>query len=400
MAKVVVIGATGHIGSFLVPRLVEAGTRSSRSAAASARPTVPSKLWDAVEQRRSRPRRARGSRRFGPAILATRARHRRRHDLLPARRAPGSSPPRSPAGSATTSRSARSGPTAISIAVPTREDAPKRPFGDYGIQKAATEAFLLQLGARQRLPGDDPAPRPYRRPRLGAAEPGRQLQPGGLRDPRARRAAGAAELRARDRPPRPRRRHRPPRRWPRSTTGAPRPARASTPSRRGALTLRGFAEGMAAWFGQPADLAFLPFEAWGEAAERGRPHRDLGAHRPQPQLLDGEGPPRSSASSRATARSRRCRRRSPRHARPRRPPALTRFRIGRFPYAFHTSSITVQVLVATTGIRTLPRRPPLDCPFRQPAHTPCHPPPRSAIPARPRDQSRRGASWCSRWSTS
>ena len=33
----------------------------------------------------------------------------------------------------------------------------------------------------------------------------------------------------------------------------------------GALTLRGFAEGMADWFGRPADLAFEPFETWGEA---------------------------------------------------------------------------------------------------------------------------------------
>ncbi|MBC8078110.1 MAG: NAD(P)-dependent oxidoreductase, partial [Chloroflexales bacterium] len=29
-----------------------------------------------------------------------------------------------------------------------------------------------------------------------------------------------------------------------------------------ALTLRGYAEGMAAWFGQPAQLNFLPWEQW------------------------------------------------------------------------------------------------------------------------------------------
>jgi nucleoside-diphosphate-sugar epimerase len=29
-----------------------------------------------------------------------------------------------------------------------------------------------------------------------------------------------------------------------------------------ALTLRGYAEAMAAWFGQPARLAYLPFEQW------------------------------------------------------------------------------------------------------------------------------------------
>ena len=31
----------------------------------------------------------------------------------------------------------------------------------------------------------------------------------------------------------------------------------------GALTLRGYAEAMADWFGKPADLAFEPFEQWG-----------------------------------------------------------------------------------------------------------------------------------------
>jgi len=34
MAKVVVIGATGHVGTYLVPILVETGTMSSPSAAA------------------------------------------------------------------------------------------------------------------------------------------------------------------------------------------------------------------------------------------------------------------------------------------------------------------------------------------------------------------------------
>jgi nucleoside-diphosphate-sugar epimerase len=41
------------------------------------------------------------------------------------------------------------GPSAM---VPTREDAPREPFGDYGIQKAAIEAYLLGKARRDGLP--------------------------------------------------------------------------------------------------------------------------------------------------------------------------------------------------------------------------------------------------------
>jgi nucleoside-diphosphate-sugar epimerase len=39
-----------------------------------------------------------------------------------------------------------------SATVPTREDAPRRPFGDYGIQKAAIEEYLLDQARRNGLP--------------------------------------------------------------------------------------------------------------------------------------------------------------------------------------------------------------------------------------------------------
>ena len=58
----------------------------------------------------------------------------------------------------------------------------------------------------------------------------------------------------------------------------------------GALTLRGYAEGVARWFGREANLVFLPWERWRETVTAGR--RDhLGPHRAQPALLDGEGSP-------------------------------------------------------------------------------------------------------------
>jgi len=39
-----------------------------------------------------------------------------------------------------------------SMTVPTREDTPRRPFGDYGIQKAAIERYLLDQSRRNGLP--------------------------------------------------------------------------------------------------------------------------------------------------------------------------------------------------------------------------------------------------------
>jgi nucleoside-diphosphate-sugar epimerase len=39
-----------------------------------------------------------------------------------------------------------------SVEVPTREDAPRRPFGEYGTRKAAIESFLLEQARAGRLP--------------------------------------------------------------------------------------------------------------------------------------------------------------------------------------------------------------------------------------------------------
>jgi nucleoside-diphosphate-sugar epimerase len=39
-----------------------------------------------------------------------------------------------------------------SVSVPTREDAPRRPFGDYGVQKAAIESYLQTKARRDGLP--------------------------------------------------------------------------------------------------------------------------------------------------------------------------------------------------------------------------------------------------------
>ena len=80
----------------------------------------------------------------------------------------------------------------------------------------------------------------------------------------------------------------------------------------GALTLRGFAEGMADWFGRTRGSGVRAVRDLGQGAERSRPDRHLGAYRPQPELLDGEGAEAAWVRAEVYVRSRPSRRRSPR----------------------------------------------------------------------------------------
>ena len=52
MARVVVIGATGHVGTYLVPRLVEAGHEVVAISRGEAKPYRPHHAWQSVEFRR------------------------------------------------------------------------------------------------------------------------------------------------------------------------------------------------------------------------------------------------------------------------------------------------------------------------------------------------------------
>ena len=263
MARVTVIGATGHIGSYLVPRLVEAGHAVTAISRGRATPYRASKLWDAVESITLDRDGLEAEERFGAAILATRP------DIvvdmicfLPE--------------SARQLVAALTGRVAHlisigtiwtyghSLAVPTREDAPKRPFGDYGTRKAEIEALLLHEARVNGLPVTilhpghivgpgwtplNPAgnfnPAVFatlaRGERLGLPNFGLETVHHVHADDLARLVMAAIAN------------------W-RAATGES--FNAVSPQ---ALTLRGYAEGMAAWFGQPADLAFLPFEAWGKS---------------------------------------------------------------------------------------------------------------------------------------
>jgi len=155
-----------------------------------------------------------------------------------------------------------------SATVPTREDAPRRPFGDYGINKAAIESYLLDRARRDGLPATLIHPGHISGPGWTPINPAANLDLGvfeklargdeltlpnlGLETIQHVHAADVAgvflaALRNRS-----------------VAIGESFHAVAE-----GAMTLRGYAEGVAGSFGQEARLAFLPWEEWRRTVSEG-----------------------------------------------------------------------------------------------------------------------------------
>lgn len=149
--RVVIIGGSGHVGTYLIPRLVEAGHEVVNVSRGRREPYQPHAAWAQVQTvtlDREAEERA-GT--FGPRIVAL-------HpdvviDMI-----------------CFTLDSARHLAEALrghvqhflhcgtiwvhgpSVQVPTTETQPRRPFGEYGIQKAAIEAYLLREARLNNFP--------------------------------------------------------------------------------------------------------------------------------------------------------------------------------------------------------------------------------------------------------
>lgn len=258
--KVVVVGATGRIGSYLVPRLVAGGHEVIAVSRGGSRPYVEHHAWrDVVQVQADREEEdAAGTfgdrlAELGPDAVV---------DLLCFNEA-----------------SARQLLEALAplgcyllhcgtiwvhgpaVEVPVGEEAVRQPFGDYGTQKAAVERLLLGAARRGEM-------------RCTVLHPGHIVGPGwapvnpagnlnlavfealaagdelalpnlGLETVHHVHADDVAQafLRALGHP-----------------AGASGEAFHVVSPR--ALTLRGYAGAVAAWFGQPARLSFLSFETW------------------------------------------------------------------------------------------------------------------------------------------
>jgi nucleoside-diphosphate-sugar epimerase len=150
------------------------------------------------------------------------------------------------------------GPSAV---VPTSEDQPRRPFGDYGIQKAAIEAYLLDRARRSGFPVTILHPGHIVGPGWAPLNPAGHFNPAvftrlargeelalpnlGMETVHHVHADDVAQafIRALTN-------------W---NTAVGESFHVVAPT---ALTLRGYAEAIAAWFGQQAMLQFLPWEEW------------------------------------------------------------------------------------------------------------------------------------------
>jgi nucleoside-diphosphate-sugar epimerase len=149
--RVIVIGATGHIGSYLVPRLVRAGHEVVAVSRGGRQPYHADATWSRVERVELDRTREEADGTFGTRIAELRGDVI--IDLI-----------------CFTPESARQVVEAVegrvthfvhcgtlwvhgaSEVVPTEETAPRRPFGEYGIRKAAIERYLLEKARRDGFP--------------------------------------------------------------------------------------------------------------------------------------------------------------------------------------------------------------------------------------------------------
>ncbi|EJJ29140.1 NAD-dependent epimerase/dehydratase family protein [Rhizobium sp. CF142] len=260
MARVIVIGATGHVGTYLVPRLVEAGHEVVAISRGSAAPYKPHEAWSRADIRHMDRAALEAEGRFGDAIralkgeividmicfttesneqLATALEGHVRHFLH--------------TGTIWTH--------GFSTVVPTPEEAPKKPFGDYGVKKAAIEADLLRMAREKNFPVTLIHPGHIVGPGWNPLNPAGHFNPEvftslargetlalpnfGMETVHHVHADDIAELFM-------------------AAIAKPEAAigQAFHAVSEKAVTLRGYAEAMAAWFGQEAKLEFLPFEAW------------------------------------------------------------------------------------------------------------------------------------------
>ncbi len=258
--RVVIIGGSGHIGTYLVPRLVAAGHEVVAVSRGLRDPYQAQAAWTAVEQRTIDRAEAEAVGTFGAQIRELRPEVV--IDLI-----------------CYTLDSARQlvnalrgnvqhflhcgtiwvhGPSAV---VPATEAQPRTPFGNYGIQKAAIESYLMDEARRTGFPATVLHPGHIVGPGWVPLNPAGHFNPAvftqlaagkeltlpnlGLETVHHVHADDVAQAFERALV-----------HW-RAATGES--FHVVSPA---AMTLRGYAGAMAAWFGQPARLAFLPWPAW------------------------------------------------------------------------------------------------------------------------------------------
>ncbi len=285
--RVVVIGSSGHIGSYLVPALADAGHDVVAVSRGQSTPYRRASVWQRVEQVVADRHAEDAAGTFGKRIadlnadvvidlicfelssarqLAEALRDRVQHLLH--------------CGTVWVH-----GP---SVEVPTTESTPRRPFGDYGVKKAEIEAYLLSEARLGRLPATVLHPGHIVGPGWRPINPAGHLDLEVFADLAAGREVllpnfGLETLHhvhADD--------------VARSFVAALEHRNASlgeafhvvSPA---ALTLRGYAEAVAGWYGQDVNLRFAPYDEWKStvSADAAQATWDHIAHSPNCSVAKG-----------------------------------------------------------------------------------------------------------------
>jgi nucleoside-diphosphate-sugar epimerase len=258
--RVVIIGGSGHVGTYLVPRLVDAGHEVINVSRAQRDPYQAHRAWSAVRQVNADRGAEDAQGAFGQRV----------RDLEPDVVIDMICFTLGSAQQIVESLRGRVGhflhcgtiwSMGHSVEVPATEDMPRHPFGEYGTQKSAIQDYLLDQARRYGFPAT-------------VLQPGHIVGPGwmpvnpaGNLDPNVFTRLGRGEevtlpnlgmetlhhVHADD------------------VAQAFMQAMANHSLSVGesfhvvspaALTLRGYSESVARWFGQSANLRFLPWEEW------------------------------------------------------------------------------------------------------------------------------------------
>ncbi|HEX2623391.1 MAG TPA: NAD-dependent epimerase/dehydratase family protein [Phototrophicaceae bacterium] len=286
--RVVIIGGSGHVGTYLVPMLVERGYEVINITRGQKQPYLPHAAWQKVRQIEADREQEDRDNIFGERILEL-------HpdvviDMI-----------------CFTETSARQIVKALrgqvrhflhcgtvwiyghSTEVPATENQPRHPFGEYGIQKAAIEAYLLEEARQNRFPATMLHPGHIVGPGYAPLNPAGHFNPEvfarlargeelalpnlGLETVHHVHASDVAQafLKAMDH-------------W---STSVGENFHVVSPA---ALTLRGYAEAISAWFGREAKLSFLPWQTWRETVtpEEANATWDHIAHSPNASICKAE----------------------------------------------------------------------------------------------------------------
>lgn len=151
MTRAVIIGGSGHVGTYLVPRLVQAGYEVVNVSRSRREPYQAHGAWQAVEQITIDRTAAEADGTFGDQIAALQP------DVLIDMICftPESAQQIVAALRGKVQHFLHCGTIWIhgpSVEVPTTEMTPRQPFGDYGINKAAIERYLLDEARRNGFP--------------------------------------------------------------------------------------------------------------------------------------------------------------------------------------------------------------------------------------------------------